>query len=707
MFGGVVALPLHTLAATPNTLAFSSVLKDNNGEGVSTLVNISFAIYNVSTGGTPLWDESYEDGSGNCQQITPDSNGFFTVQLGSCDTTLTSVVDFTSSPLYLGVTVGTDTEATPRLPLASVAYARNSQSVGSLSDGGSDIINLNRSTSGQFFNFSDATDSFGLYNYAGSPEGNIVANIGSLALDTTNGQLYIKTTDTVNTGWTNVGSSVASDSLNFTQFADNMALDANTAIALSGNTLTLDGSSADTIFAANGDVTIGGDLEVTGGDISSTSTNFNILTTHATTVNFATAATSLTMGATSGTTSIRNDLVVDSSVLVVETDDNEVGIGTSSPAGLLHLRGDVFNQLLLDRDSATVRKSQISFRQQGAERFALGIDPAANNSQTFFIYDGTASANRLYINSSGLLQLTAYGAGTLTTDASGNVTTSSDERLKNVVGNFERGLSALIGLVPVNYHWNTTSGLDMNSLYTGFLAQNVQKFIPEAVGINDSGLLSLSDRPILATIINAIKELNAKVDALAIGRSLISASPSTNSVSSPVTNITQSIDSFNVDNVGMAEITEGQSSISVLFTAKFARQPIVVITPKNKFVGQYWIDSDDVNGFTIVLSEAATESVQFNWHAFTTGSEEASGGLVPAQVTEEQVVNTPTETVTETTIDETTTIDSPGSSNNEINTGVETTTTTESVETVTETPVPTETLEQPAEDSAEPSVPQN
>lgn len=58
-----------------------------------------------------------------------------------------------------------------------------------------------RSASGQWDSYNDQTDTFGFYNSAGSPEGVIAANTGSRCVDTTNGDLYIKSTDTVNTGW--------------------------------------------------------------------------------------------------------------------------------------------------------------------------------------------------------------------------------------------------------------------------------------------------------------------------------------------------------------------------------------------------------------------------------------------------------------------------------------------------------------------------
>jgi hypothetical protein len=54
--------------------------------------------------------------------------------------------------------------------------------------------------------FTDGTDTFQLFNRAGTPEANIAADIGSISVDTANGALYVKTTDTVNTGWSQLAS---------------------------------------------------------------------------------------------------------------------------------------------------------------------------------------------------------------------------------------------------------------------------------------------------------------------------------------------------------------------------------------------------------------------------------------------------------------------------------------------------------------------
>ncbi len=87
----------------------------------------------------------------------------------------------------------------------------------------------------------------------------------------------------------------------------------NTTIA---GTLSVTGTSSHTgnatfggTVSVTGDTTLTGDLAVNGGDVTTTATTFNLVNATATTVNFAGAATALTIGATTGTATIRNTTV--------------------------------------------------------------------------------------------------------------------------------------------------------------------------------------------------------------------------------------------------------------------------------------------------------------------------------------------------------------------------------------------------------------
>lgn len=52
------------------------------------------------------------------------------------------------------------------------------------------------------------------------------------------------------------------------------------------------------------------------------------------------------------------------------------------------------------------------------------------------------------------------------------------------------------------------------SSYAGFSAQDVQDVLPEAVSEDSRGYLTLSDRPIIAALVNAVKELKEQNEQL-------------------------------------------------------------------------------------------------------------------------------------------------------------------------------------------------
>ena len=126
----------------------------------------------------------------------------------------------------------------------------------------------------------------------------------------------------------------------------------------------------------------------------------------------------------------------------------------------------------------------------------------------------TLATERVYVKSAGGLRFLAYGAGTLVTDSSGNVSVSSDERLKIMGREFTRGLADMLKMdSPHFYRWRKKAGMD-DGEYVGFGAQGARKGIPEAVGKDPRGFLTLQDRPIIATHHNAIVDLSKQLAKL-------------------------------------------------------------------------------------------------------------------------------------------------------------------------------------------------
>jgi len=133
----------------------------------------------------------------------------------------------------------------------------------------------------------------------------------------------------------------------------------------------------------------------------------------------------------------------------------------------------------------------------------------------FFVWNGSGMAIGFHVTNAGTLRAGGYTAGTLVSDASGNISVSSDERLKTIIAPFTRGLDALrqIGGADV-FSLKHEAETHPNQRYAGFIAQKVQRAIPEAVNEGWDGMLALDDRPLIATLMNAVLELADKVEQL-------------------------------------------------------------------------------------------------------------------------------------------------------------------------------------------------
>ncbi len=157
----------------------------------------------------------------------------------------------------------------------------------------------------------------------------------------------------------------------------------------------------------------------------------------------------------------------------------------------------------------------VHFFIAGVNELTVGLDNS--DSDKFVWSNGTTlgSSNLMEMTLAGAMRWNAYGAGTLTTDASGNITAVSDVSAKRNVRPFTRGIEALRGIAPILHGYTEESGLDQSrDDYAGFSAQNVQPHIPEAVGVMADGRLTLNDRPILAAAVNSINYHDDKIEQL-------------------------------------------------------------------------------------------------------------------------------------------------------------------------------------------------
>lgn len=139
------------------------------------------------------------------------------------------------------------------------------------------------------------------------------------------------------------------------------------------------------------------------------------------------------------------------------------------------------------------------------------------NGTTLSIYNG--SSDVVVITSAGQVKsatLAGTGNRAVYSDSAGGLTnSSSDATLKtDVSGIASDEALALVGwLEPVRYNW-----LDQErrgeQREIGLIAQQVQPFVPEVIGTNEDGTLSLDYPKLTALLIGAVQELAARVAAL-------------------------------------------------------------------------------------------------------------------------------------------------------------------------------------------------
>jgi hypothetical protein len=110
LFAFSIAASAIALAQAPRTIAYQGYLTTTGGVPVNASVEMHFAIYAVSAGGTPVWAES---------QAVPVTNGVYSVVLGASE----PLPDPLTPPLFLGVRIGTDDESAPRHAIAAAPFA--------------------------------------------------------------------------------------------------------------------------------------------------------------------------------------------------------------------------------------------------------------------------------------------------------------------------------------------------------------------------------------------------------------------------------------------------------------------------------------------------------------------------------------------------------------------------------------------------------
>ena len=329
---------------------------------------------------------------------------------------------------------------------------------------------------------------------------------------------------------------------------DNVLIDGNT-VSTSTDKLILDSSSGE--VEINDNVDLNGTLNVSGnatiGDQSTDSHTFNgsVDLNHTLNVDgdadfnnpvHITDTTANTIGnpdtgalQVDGGVGVNGNMTVDGNFDV----DGATTLDNTTIDGTLDMNGTATTQLILpdsdnsrDLGAPATRWQDVyavnfhgnlvggasqlqTTRNNGADGFLLfaSNNDAGTNSQQIF-----TGSHLTY--SGGNLVIT--GGGSFTGDLTAF---ASDDRLKTNRLPITGALDKTLSLNGFTYNWNEVAGefgLDTEITYAGVSAQDVQKVLPEAVrpAPVSSDYLSVQYEKLVPLLIEAIKELNAKVEDL-------------------------------------------------------------------------------------------------------------------------------------------------------------------------------------------------
>src|SRR3989344_4461525 len=257
---------------------------------------------------------------------------------------------------------------------------------------------------------------------------------------------------------------------------------------------------------------------------------------------------------TTATSTFAGGFSVGTNKLVVDRSTGNVGIGTASPTATLQVRGTAGNIFSIVNSAGntafTVDNSQlqaqfypntnlaspgITFNGDintginhptadtlnmvtgGLER--MRIDSAGNvgiGSTTpnyKLTVDGTVAFQSLVNNGNGYYVCANAGTGELATSTT--ACGASSERFKTNIDDLSYGLDTVMQLRPVSFDWKQDF-IKNGTKQIGFIAEEVNSLIPEVIGHDDKGNIMNLDYPKLTSVlVNAIKELNTKISAIA------------------------------------------------------------------------------------------------------------------------------------------------------------------------------------------------
>jgi hypothetical protein len=555
-----ILLTTGVYSQIPQTISYQGFLSSGGVPVPDSSYDLTFRIYNVSSGGAALWTEL---------DTVAVSKGAFSVILGK--STPLAAVSF-NQQLYIGVTNGANPEFSPRsaltsAPSALAPWAQNGTAV--YYNGGNVGIGTSSPTAKLQIAGTPGVDGIKF------PDGTLQTTAGGgggLTLpfdDTVNAnnspgfQVVNSATTNFSNGLTGISKSTSgagvfgfnngASGVNFGVYGNSTSPDGE---AVSGYASSLTGqnrgvygrtaSTSGTGVYGYADASSGATYAVAGWDNSSTGTGV---------LGAATATTGRNYGVFGQSPSATGYAGYFNGRFAVVT--GKVGIGTDNPSERLTLAGS----MEIGTSSGDYQHCRIGGGNSSG--YLYGSYPKYGDGiHLGYNYYADAFGNNVVINSGGQTSRLALGygyigmyvggvntepatlgvfvntlgnvgIGTETPDlrlsVSGNASktgggswaTFSDRRVKKDINPFTDGLAVLKQIRPVNFRYNGKLGYPTDKTYVGVIAQEIQPVAPYTVDsfraklnpgdATETDILRFDPSALTYITINAVKELDTKV----------------------------------------------------------------------------------------------------------------------------------------------------------------------------------------------------
>ena len=202
--------------------------------------------------------------------------------------------------------------------------------------------------------------------------------------------------------------------------------------------------------------------------------------------------------------------------MALQPTGGNVGIGITGPLAKLHVNQGTASGTVI-KASGIQAQIEIQTSTAGDAHLYMRPNSTGNNAAIFKMTAGTNYNWRWQDDATTPVVFMQLSQSNSSLSVKGDVIaygSPSDERYKENIKPIESALDKVTKLQGVTFDWKESDNLLDIKEDIGFIAQDVQKVVPELVRENEDGKLSLRYQGITPILLEAIKELKAEIEEL-------------------------------------------------------------------------------------------------------------------------------------------------------------------------------------------------